>query len=277
MTSTPTTQSVNLIDIGDTPKPPQQLKPQQQQQQPAPKKEEKKVQEEDEEIVFSFEPIPAAGKDFESSNENSNLLGNIDDVSNQQQQQQQQSQQQKKKSDTKKKSQQVEEDEEEEGERKWYHMFYKISFYRKYFNVDTVDVGERIWRSLVPIKNFFEVAGENPDLYGTFWITTTLLFALAISSNFSNYISYWMAGRENEWGYNFMKVTVGAAVLYTYVGLSSIAVWLTQKYWFKHSLSLVSCLSIYGYSLSSYVVGTVNNILIVLFIIYNIYLLFIIF
>lgn len=247
------TQSVNLIDIGDAPKvsPPQQ--------QNAGKN--GGDNDDEEEIVFTFEPIPAEVKDITTSDENNNLLGDVDGNDDSYAQQQQQQQQQPKKKNIKKKKPQEENGDEggAEEERKWYHMFYKISYYRQYFNVDTVDVGDRIVRSLVPIKNFFEVIGENPDLYGPFWITTTLLFALTISSNFSSYIAYWMDGRENDWGYEFVPVTVGAAVLYSYLVLAGLAVWLTQKYWLKHNLSLVSCLCIYGYSLTPFVIGTVKK------------------
>ena len=226
-----------------------------------------KEEEEEEEIVFTFEPIPAEAKDITTSDENHNLLDDVDDNDDSSAQRQQQQQQKKKK---KQKRQQQkphgenggDDGDDEEGaeeERKWYHMFYKISYYKQYFNVDTTDVGGRVARSLVPIKNFFEAIGENPDLYGPFWITTTLLFALTISSNFSSYIAYWMNGRENEWGYDFVTVTVGAAVLYTYLVLAALGVWLTQKYWLKHNLSFVSCLCIYGYSLTPFVIGTVNE------------------
>lgn len=238
---------MNLIDIGDTPQAPPPAAP-------VPKKDE-----EEEEIVFSFEPIPEVTKDLKLSDENHNLLGDIDDDVPEQQQQQQQ-QKTKKKAGANKKSKKEGDGNDGDGEdsRKWYHMFYRVSYYRPYFDVDTVDVGNRILRSLVPTKKFFEVTGDNPDLYGPFWITTTLLFALAIASNFSNYITYWMAGRENEWGYSFNRVVVGAAVLYTYDVLASLSVWLTQKYWLKLEISLVSCLCVYGYSLSPFVFGTVK-------------------
>ena len=44
-------------------------------------------------------------------------------------------------------------------------------------------------RSFIPIKgNFLETINGNPDLYGPFWIYTTLIFAISASANISQYL-----------------------------------------------------------------------------------------
>lgn len=57
--------------------------------------------------------------------------------------------------------------------------FLTIEYYQQFFNVDTMVVVERIVNSMIPkrapadyLKSYI---GQNPDLYGPFWITVTLV------------------------------------------------------------------------------------------------------
>lgn len=151
----------------------------------------------------------------------------------------------------------------EEGEgapkrkkRKWYH-FWRPSFYQPYFDVDTKDVFARCLAGLMPIgKPFFERVEGNPDLYGTFWVTTTILFLLGISSNFAEYIAYWWAGAGEHWNYNFYKISIAAAVFYAFVGLMPLIVWALQRFVVKAKLRVVQIYCVYGYSLTSFLIAT---------------------
>lgn len=57
--------------------------------------------------------------------------------------------------------------------------FLTIEYYQQFFNVDTYMVLERIVNSMIPKRaaaNYLRMnIGENPDLYGPFWITVTLV------------------------------------------------------------------------------------------------------
>lgn len=57
--------------------------------------------------------------------------------------------------------------------------FLTLEYYQQFFNVDTLMVLERIANSMIPKRapaNYLKsVIGQNPDLYGPFWITTTLV------------------------------------------------------------------------------------------------------
>lgn len=57
--------------------------------------------------------------------------------------------------------------------------FLTIEFYQRFFDVDTFMVLERIANSMIPKRapsNYLKLnIGQNPDLYGPFWITTTLV------------------------------------------------------------------------------------------------------
>ncbi|XP_023272330.1 protein YIPF1-like, partial [Seriola lalandi dorsalis] len=59
--------------------------------------------------------------------------------------------------------------------------FWTFEYYQQFFDIETHHVKERIIGSVLPWpgKNFIQVyLRRNPDLYGPFWICTTLVFAI---------------------------------------------------------------------------------------------------
>lgn len=65
-----------------------------------------------------------------------------------------------------------------------------LSFVGKYFNVEVDDIKEKLIASIIPgNKNFHNLAEATPDLYGPFWIYTTLIFLVTFAGNLSNYIN----------------------------------------------------------------------------------------
>lgn len=68
-----------------------------------------------------------------------------------------------------------------------------MSFYAQFFDVDTSSVLQRCWTALYPRANFLDVLEGNPDLYGPFWIATTVVFILFIAGT----ISQWNAMAGN--------------------------------------------------------------------------------
>jgi hypothetical protein len=65
-----------------------------------------------------------------------------------------------------------------------------LSFIGKYFNVEVDDIKDKLIASVIPMnKNFHQLAEKTPDLYGPFWIYTTLIFLVTFAGNMSNYIS----------------------------------------------------------------------------------------
>jgi hypothetical protein len=60
---------------------------------------------------------------------------------------------------------------------------------RTYFNITTNDVRSRLLHSLVPFNpKFYDISQQTPDLYGPFWIYTTLIFIIAASGSLSGYL-----------------------------------------------------------------------------------------
>ncbi len=64
--------------------------------------------------------------------------------------------------------------------------FLSVDFYRRFFDVDTDEVGARILGAVVPVRGrsfLQDVTKRRPDLYGPFWICTTLVVSVAVTGN----------------------------------------------------------------------------------------------
>ena len=90
--------------------------------------------------------------------------------------------------------------------------FWTIKYYQPLFDVDTVQVLNRIKGSLLPRPKgaFFELVAANPDLYGPFWISTTLIFAMAITGNLASFFAFHPTAENPVWKYNFNQVPIHA-------------------------------------------------------------------
>lgn len=66
-------------------------------------------------------------------------------------------------------------------------FLWTLSFYAQFFDVDTSMVLARCWAALYPRANFLDVLEGNPDLYGPFWIATTVVFILFLGGTISQY------------------------------------------------------------------------------------------
>ncbi|XP_017095187.2 protein YIPF1 [Drosophila bipectinata] len=147
--------------------------------------------------------------------------------------------------------------------------FLTIEYYQQFFNVDTYMVLERIVNSMIPKRaagNYLRMnIGENPDLYGPFWITVTLIFSIAISGNIASYLQ--QANDKYTWHYNFHLVSYAATCIFLYANILPAILWALFKYSLKpvdasdavetdsasYTPSLLSLMCIYGYSLAIYI------------------------
>ncbi|XP_061586996.1 protein YIPF1 [Cololabis saira] len=139
--------------------------------------------------------------------------------------------------------------------------FWTFDYYQKFFDIETHHVKERIIGSMLPWprKNFIQVyLRKNPDLYGPFWICTTLVFAIAISGNISSYLS----SPKYKYTPEFRKVTIAATVIFSYAWLVPLALWgvllwRNNKIMNLVSYSFMEIVCVYGYSLSVYIPAVV--------------------
>lgn len=55
--------------------------------------------------------------------------------------------------------------------------------------MDTQAVLDRCWAVLWPVQNFLDVLEGNPDLYGPFWIATTVVVILFLGGTISLFLA----------------------------------------------------------------------------------------
>lgn len=138
--------------------------------------------------------------------------------------------------------------------------FWTFEYYQSFFNVDTIQVLDRIKGSVMPLpgKNFIKHhLRSNPDLYGPFWICVTLVFTLAISGNLSTFLSE-KGNAQYHYTPQFHRVTVAAVVIFLYAWLVPIGLWgfLTWRQGQERQVggySFLETVCIYGYSLFIYI------------------------
>ncbi|KAF5133635.1 Protein YIP5 [Metarhizium anisopliae] len=124
-------------------------------------------------------------------------------------------------------------------------FLWTISFYSQFFDVDTSAVLSRCWAALYPRANFLDVLEGNPDLYGPFWIATTVVLILFLGGT----ISDWLSTRGTaQFAYDFRLLSGAAGLVYGYTLFIPVALFLALRYFGSESANLLECWALYGYS-----------------------------
>ncbi|TRX96899.1 hypothetical protein FHL15_002205 [Xylaria flabelliformis] len=122
---------------------------------------------------------------------------------------------------------------------------WSLSFYAQFFDVDTSSVLARCWAALWPRDNFLDVLEGNPDLYGPFWIATTVVLILFLGGTISQYIARTGAG---PFAYDFELLSGAAGLIYGYTLVIPIVLYGALRYFGSESANLLECWALYGYS-----------------------------
>ncbi|MEQ2221864.1 hypothetical protein ILYODFUR_020028 [Ilyodon furcidens] len=138
--------------------------------------------------------------------------------------------------------------------------FWTFEYYQSFFNVDTVQVLDRLKGSMMPLpgRNFVKhYLRNNPDLYGPFWICVTLVFSVAISGNVSTFLRE-PGNPSYHHRPQFHRVTIAAVVIFLYAWLVPIGLWgfLTWRQGAERQVggySFLETVCVYGYSLFIYI------------------------
>lgn len=138
-----------------------------------------------------------------------------------------------------------------------------MNFYAQFFDVDTSAVLSRCWAALFPRANFLDVLEGNPDLYGPFWIATTVVLILFLGGTISQYMSdtgkgpflYDFKLLSGMYTYNTIlrelrtNMEPGAAgLIYGYTLFIPMGLFLALRYFGSESANLLECWALYGYS-----------------------------
>ncbi|XP_056609867.1 protein YIPF2 isoform X2 [Triplophysa dalaica] len=138
--------------------------------------------------------------------------------------------------------------------------FWTFAYYQSFFNIDTVQVLDRIKGSVIPLpgRNFVRHhIRSNPDLYGPFWICVTLVFSVAIMGNLSTFLN-----NKGDPGFHyrpqFHRVSIAAVTVFLYAWLVPLGVWgfLTWRQSVERQISgytFLETVCVYGYSLFIYI------------------------
>jgi hypothetical protein len=90
-----------------------------------------------------------------------------------------------------------------------------VQFYQPYFDLDTADVISRISSAMFYCRreeNFLNLMKDKPDAYGPFWIATTLVFTVAVTSHINSWLLSWMSGKT--WVYDFQSIVSALSLIY---------------------------------------------------------------
>jgi len=150
---------------------------------------------------------------------------------------------------------------EDEGREATSSNFWSLTFFQQLFDIDTVDVRNRLMYSMLPVpgKSFLQHhIRPRPDLYGPFWVCVTLVFSIAISGNVADFLQKSVAMDDHKWHYDFHKVSLAATAVFSYASILPASLygflwWAGGAGASGAALSFLELVCLYGYSLSIYV------------------------
>lgn len=128
-----------------------------------------------------------------------------------------------------------------------------LNYYRQYFDLNTVQFFQNCISSANPISkppaDDFNHVG---DLYGSIWITATLIFLLFFCNSFASLLSGWFLGIDlDTLNINYFQMIVSSInLLYGYTILTPLILYLLLKFYFKTLFlaPLTKLISIYSYA-----------------------------
>lgn len=140
---------------------------------------------------------------------------------------------------------------------------FSFAYYSNLFDVDTKQVLGRCLLALNPFSQtrFFASDGtdgiigsgygdEKPDLYGPFWISTTVIFALFFSSSLTGVFYSMYKGTKYE--YKFEVLSGAATILYSYTFIWPVLLYFIIRHVVitaqRETVSVVKLCCVFGYS-----------------------------
>lgn len=123
--------------------------------------------------------------------------------------------------------------------------------------MDTSQVIERCLKSMYPVGDFAADTLQNqPDLYGPFWIATSVVFSVFVCSSLAGSLAAYIAGQSHV--YDFTLLSFAVFVVYMYAFLCPALIWASTKY-FGCQPSLLDIINYYGYSLTIWIPVSVSE------------------
>ncbi|KAF9484089.1 Yip1-domain-containing protein [Pholiota conissans] len=138
----------------------------------------------------------------------------------------------------------------DETQRKGSGSFWNIEYYQPYFDVDTQTVLQRCYTTLIPTAapTYISTHLNPPDLYGSFWTLSTLIFALFFSSSLAASIGQYLSAKDAVYDYDFRLLSTAMTVVYAYGLAVPVLLWLALRYMGVGEWSVVEAMSVWGYA-----------------------------
>lgn len=124
-------------------------------------------------------------------------------------------------------------------------FLWSIGFYQQFFDVDTDQILLRCRSALFPRQNFLDVMEGNPDLYGPFWIATTVVVILFLTGTISSYLAHTGKG---HFAYDFKLLSGAAGLIYGYTMVIPLGLWAVLRWFGSESANVLECWALYGYA-----------------------------
>ncbi|KAI9224403.1 hypothetical protein BC828DRAFT_402294 [Blastocladiella britannica] len=124
---------------------------------------------------------------------------------------------------------------------------WQIEYYARWFDVDTGDVVHRMRLALYPNTMFLNALLIKQDLWGPFWIPTSLVFMLFVTSSIAHSIAAYSAGKE--YIYDFTRLSAAVTTIYTYCFGPPALLYGIARYYGRNT-SLIDLWGIYGYGVT---------------------------
>ncbi|KAG7529363.1 hypothetical protein FFLO_05715 [Filobasidium floriforme] len=108
---------------------------------------------------------------------------------------------------------------------------FNLTYYQSYFDVDTKTVLQRCLSSFIPKESFVEdVCGSRVDLYGPFWILTTLILTIYLSTSLSTALSAGNTTSDTPTDKDLTLLTFITTLIYLYGLAFPAAFWGVVRY-----------------------------------------------
>lgn len=109
---------------------------------------------------------------------------------------------------------------------------------------------------MYPVGDYAADTLQNqPDLYGPFWIATSVVFSVFVCSSLAGSLAAYIAGKPHV--YDFTLLSFAVVVVYMYAFLCPALVWASTKY-FGCQPSLLEIINYYGYGLTIWIPVSVS-------------------
>lgn len=118
---------------------------------------------------------------------------------------------------------------------------------------------KRCYTTLLPTSSsYLTVLTPSADLYGPFWVQTTLILALFLSSSLAASISSYLSAEGAAYEYDFGLLGLAATIVYAYAFAVPTLLWLALRYIGVGEWGVAEALGVWGYSLFVWVPVSVS-------------------